>query len=105
MQSEQTLTQLTQSINMTLAMQQLAEQEKWDELAALELQRQQILADIFPLETVSETQAEQIQPLLEKLISMNHSLEQLCADARDKFRVELASLSKHKKAASAYLSR
>ena len=102
---EQTLRDLTQSFEMTDTMYQLAEQQNWDELVAMELQRQHILAEVFPLEAVTETQAEQIQPLLEKLITMNDNLEQLCSDVRDQFRVELTSLNKHKKAATAYQAR
>jgi hypothetical protein len=97
----QVLKNLQRANQLTSAMIQLVEDEAWDELAKFEHERDTLINQVLPVESMSYEEKNS----LEQLHQLNQQLQNLCSDARHDAMVKLKSLSNNKKAVSAYTSK
>jgi len=97
----QVLKNLERANQLTTAMIQMAEDEAWDELAKFEHERDTLINQVLPVESMSDAEKNSLQ----QLSQLNQQLQSLCSDARQKTMIKLKSLNNNKKAVSAYTSK
>lgn len=96
------LTQLKQAADLTQAMLETAQQEKWSVLPEMHQKRAVLFEQIFPLSEAGQT--DECRAILQTMIENNQQLEQICREAQQALQVELSGLNKNRKAVAAYQS-
>ncbi len=81
-------------LEMTRQMQGFAETAMWDELIALEKQRDQRIKNIKSFEKA--------RPIIEQILAMDTSIKQLAEEERARVKAQLMQLNKGKTAIQAY---
>ncbi len=94
---------LQEALQLTRNMLDLARQQGWDELAAIEKQRQVLLQAVFPLDEDSP-EMERLAKLLQTLIDTNHELIAQCQQGKQSLQLQMRDAKFTKKAVTAYQS-
>lgn len=101
--SDDKLQTLQQALQFTQNMLSLAKQQQWDELAAIEKQRQVLLQGVFPL-VDNSLEMETLAKVLQKLIDTNNELIAHCQQGKQSLQLQMRNAKFTHKAVTAYQS-
>ncbi len=94
---------LQQALLLTQNMLSLAKKEQWEELTAIDKQRQPLFQAVFPLEE-NTPETETLATLLQKLISTNEELIAQCQHGKHALQLQMSNAKFTRKAVTAYQS-
>jgi hypothetical protein len=94
--------QLSQLLEMTQQMLELAEQKKWSTLAKMQVVRLKLMEQTFPLDETVDTVFARENLL--KVIELNNVLQQHCVGTQQALQLELKGLMQGRQASAAYQS-
>jgi hypothetical protein len=94
--------QLSQLLEMTRQMLELAEQKKWSTLAKMQVVRLKLMEQTFPLDETVDTVFARENLL--KVIELNNALQQHCVGTQQALQLELKGLMQGRQASAAYQS-
>ena len=92
---------LPQVLSMTQQMFELAQTERWDEVAEIETVRQKILFDNLPVNKSVEPSSD-LGLQINEILEIDKEIQSLVLNARNSVRDELIEMSRSKNQVSAY---
>jgi Fic family protein len=101
--SQEKLRTLQQASELTQSMLDLAKQQKWEELEAIEKNRKALLQTVFPVAKDS-SEIEGFTTELQTLIDINNQLIAHCQQGKDSLQLQMRDAKFTQKAVTAYQS-
>ena len=101
--SQEKLQNLQQASELTQSMLDLAKQQKWEDLEAIEKKRQLLLHNVFPVAEDS-SEIEGFTAELQTLIDINNQLIAHCQQGKDSLQLQMRDAKFTQKAVTAYQS-